>query len=110
MALARLCMASGRSLEWLATGVEPAKPLQDKPSTPSHALQLENVKIAAQLLQEELDAADVALAPAAFGEATAILVQLLEKGLAEAEVIPLAQGMLRTATGGGRGGKAAAGR
>lgn len=108
--MARLSAASKRSLDWLATGTEPSKPLQDKEERPSQGVTLENVKLAVQLLQEELDAADRVLRPEAFGEAVAILVQLLERGLLEAEVIPLARGVVRTASGGSSGSAAAAGR
>lgn len=108
-ALARLCINADHSLEWLATGEEPAKPLQDKASGPSQGVTLQNVRLAVQLLQEELDAANLVLKPDAFAEAVAILVQLLERGLLEAEVIPLARGVVRTASGGKRGGTAATG-
>ena len=111
--VARLCMAAGRSMEWLATGVEPANPLQDKASAPSQALTLDNVKLAVQLLREALDDADADLTPAKHGEAVVLLVKLLENGLPPSDIRPLARQTVSVITGdradAGKG-KAAAGR
>lgn len=107
---ARLCIATGRSLEWLATGQEPVKPVQDKGSPASQDSRLDNVKIAVQLLREVLDDADLDLTPEKHAEAAVILVQLLEMGLPEAEVLPFARRTFGRTTGGqANGGRAAAG-
>ena len=94
---ARLCMAAGRSMEWLATGVEPEKPA-GKPR--SHGLRMENVTLAVQLLREAEDASERKgkWSPAKQGEATTILVQLLENGMAEADVRGIASQMARLIT------------
>lgn len=96
---ARLCRAAGRSMEWLATGVEPEKPVEPPRS---HGLRMENVTLAVQLLREAEDAAGRRgnWSPAKQGEATTILVQLLENGMAEAEVRDIAPRMAGLISGG----------
>ncbi|WP_447904497.1 hypothetical protein [Stenotrophomonas geniculata] len=95
----------GWNANWILTGEGPERldcgPIQrqnnDLPQ--SQVVRHTSVKIAAQLLQEALDDANAALAPAQFGEALVLLAQLLEKGLPEAEVRPFARqtvGMITT--------------
>lgn len=95
----------GWNANWLLTGEGPERlesdgsPRQNNDLSQSQAMSQASVKIAAQLLQEALDDADAVLAPAQHGEALVLLAQLLEKGLPEADVRPLARqtvGMIGT--------------
>ena len=102
----------GVSADWVLSGEgeQRLKPLQDKGSPASQDSRLDSVKIAVQLLREVLDDAELDLTPEKHAEAAVILVQLLEMGLPEAEVLPFARRTFGRTTGGqANGGRAAAG-
>ena len=101
----------GVSADWVLSGRGSPQLPKSSDLEDSQALRISFVKMASQLLREVLDEADADLTPAQAGEATVLLAQLLEKGLPEADVRPLARrtvGMI--STGGGNGGKATTGR
>lgn len=106
-------VARGWNANWLLTGKGPqrldsdATPRQNNDLPQSQAVSHASVKIAAQLLQEALDDANAQLAPTQHGEALVLLLQLLEKGLPEAEVRPFARQTVGMITTGARNGATA---
>jgi len=110
--LSRL-VALGWSADWLLSGQGAERLNSDETSRQnnglgqSQAVSHRSVKIAAQLLQEALDDANAQLAPTQHGEALVLLLQLLEKGLPEAEVRPFARQTVGMITTGARNGATA---
>lgn len=93
---ARLCLASGQTMEWLATGIEPPAPVVD---AVSQDLSLETLKLAVQTVEEARQIADLSLSPEKAGEVVSLVYQLLCSGLAEAEIIPITRQALNVAKG-----------
>ena len=94
LALARLCMAAGRSMEWLATGVDPEVP---HPQPPSQAVRPEVVSLAVQLAEEALEGKR--LEPPDYGQLVSLIYDALVNGLPSAQVLafarPAARGLSR---------------
>lgn len=87
-AVARLCLAAGVRMEWLATGegemrVEPA------PDGASQPLRQESLTMALQLASEALG--NKVLPPHKHAELVGLLYELLEEGLPEAKVLRFAR-------------------
>lgn len=92
----------GWNINWLLTGEGPER-LKDLAGAPdSQAERMARVSIAVQLLREAEDAAGTPprWTPGQQGEATAILVRLLEIGTATAEVRSIADQQIRLFSGG----------
>ncbi len=94
---ARLCLAAGVSLEWLATGKEPETPQNQGENVTSQILRREDVKLAVQLAEEALDGRR--LGPADYAELVALIHDALVNGLPSAQVLafakPAARGLER---------------
>ncbi len=93
--LAQLAL-EGWNMNWLLTGKGPER-LDQVAAPPSQSGRSENIALAVQLLREAEEAAGGALqwAPEQQGEATVILVRLLEMGMATAEVRSIAKQQIR---------------
>ncbi len=110
--MARLCLGTDLSLEWMATGVEPAKPA---PLVASQAVRPEVVSLAVQLAEEALEGKR--LEPPDYGQLVSLIYDALVNGLPSAQVLafarPAARGFSRgkedAAQGVGGSGKGAAG-
>lgn len=110
--MARLCLGTGLSLEWMATGVEPAKPV---PLVASQAVRPEVVSLAVQLAEEALEGKR--LEPPDYGQLVSLIYDALVNGLPSAQVLafarPAARGLSRgkmdAEQGVGGSGKGAAG-
>lgn len=93
---ARLCAAAGVSMEWLATGVESAKPLQDNAfgqppgeATTSQPLRSEDITLAVQLAEEALEGRR--LEPADYAQLVTLIHSALVNGLPSAQVLAFAR-------------------
>lgn len=84
-------MASGRPMEWLATGVEPAQPdaTETASQSRSHALRRDVLKVAVQLAEEALDGRT--LVPADYAELVDLIYDALANGLPSAQVLAFAR-------------------
>lgn len=110
--MARLCLAAGRSMEWLATGVDPEP---SRPQPPSQAVRPEVVSLAVQLAEEALEGKR--LEPPDYGQLVSLIYDALVNGLPSAQVLafarPAARGFSRgkedAAQGVGGSGKGVAG-
>lgn len=96
VALARLCLATGTSMEWLATGLESEKPLQDKASgqkeaapSASQPMRSEDLTLAIQLAEEALDGKR--LEPADYAQLVMLIHGALVNGLPSAQVLAFAR-------------------
>lgn len=94
----RSLVYAGWNANWVLTGEGPER-LQAAGEAPSQNLRPEDVSLAVQLLREALDAAQSDITPTQHGEATVLLLRLLEKGLPEAEVRSISRQMVATITG-----------
>ncbi|WP_411832282.1 helix-turn-helix domain-containing protein [Pseudoxanthomonas mexicana] len=111
--VARLCLSTGFSMEWLATGIEPPKAA---PQMASQAVRPEVVSLAVQLAEEALEGGR--LEPADYGQLVALIYDALVNGLPSAQVLafarPAARGFSRgkedAAQGMGGSGKGTAGK
>lgn len=81
---ARLCLGAGVSMEWLATGIEPAETAG--PST-SQPVSLQNLTLALQLVDEVLSAKALPMPAPDKAELTLAVAELLEEGVPEATVL-----------------------
>lgn len=88
---ARLCLAAGMRMEWLATGLgEPSEQVaQVAPAQGSQALRREDLMMALQLASEALG--NKVLPPDKHAELVTLLYELLEEGLPEAKVLRFAR-------------------
>jgi hypothetical protein len=96
--LARLCVAAGASLNWLATGEGDMRtqtgavreePAQWPSDEPSQAVRHEELTIALQLAAEALGEKE--LPPAKHAELVTLIYELLVEGLPEAKVLRFAR-------------------
>lgn len=94
--VARLCAAAGVSMEWLATGDESAKPLQDKALGESEAapaasqsVRTEDLTLAVQLAEEALEGRR--LEPADYAQLVMLIHSALVNGLPSAQVLAFAR-------------------
>lgn len=90
-ALARLCVAAGVRMDWLATGEGNMRvlPPADAPAGASQPVRHEELTIALQLAAEALG--DRTLPPAKHAELIALIYELLTEGLPEAKVLRFAR-------------------
>ncbi|MGH8039192.1 MAG: hypothetical protein ACRES5_05590 [Pseudomonas sp.] len=105
-AMARLCLAAGASMEWLATGIE----VKDdgacrNPPSQSQDLNQDRLILALQAVDDALATRDAYLPVAKHAEAVMLVYELLGSGLPEAEVIPFARRAVGLAQGGAVDGK-----
>lgn len=87
-AVARLCLAAGVRLEWLATG-EGDMRSQAAPGGASQPLRRDDLTMALQLASEALGEKE--LPPAKHAELVTLIYELLEEGLPEAKVLRFAR-------------------
>lgn len=91
--LARLCLAAGARMEWLATGegemLAGLMPPETAPQSQSHALRRDVLKVAVQLAEEALDGR--ALVPADYAELVDLIYDALANGLPSAQVLAFAR-------------------
>lgn len=108
--LAKL-VARGWNANWLLTGEGPERLDQVAAAPQSQNERPERVRLAVQLLREAEDAAGrpARWTPEQQGEATAILVRLLEIGTATAEVRSIAKQQIRLFSGDMRDGRPGSG-
>ena len=94
---ARLCLAAGHSMEWLATGREPETPEKPVENSDFHGVRPEDISLAVQLAQEALDGDT--LEPDGYGQLVALIHGALVNGLPRAQVVafarPAARGISR---------------
>lgn len=89
-ALARLCLAAGARMEWLATEEGPmlAKDLEGS-SGPSQPMRPEGLTIAIQLAAEALEGKY--LPPPKYAELVTLIYEFLDEGLPEAKILRFAR-------------------
>ena len=107
----RSLVYAGWNANWVLTGEGPERIDQVAAAPESQFERQGRVKIAVQLLREAEDAAGAPprWTPEQQGEATAILVRLLEIGTATAEVRSIAEQQIRLFSGGKRDGRPGSG-
>lgn len=87
--LARLCLAAGARMEWLATGEGEMLADETAPQSQSHALRRDVLKVAVQLAEEALDGRT--LVPADYAELVDLIYDALANGLPSAQVLAFAR-------------------
>lgn len=83
--MAKLCLAGGIPMEWLATGVTPVAP-SGAPSE-SQVVSRENLTLALQLVDEVLSAKGLPMPASDKAELTLAVAELLQEGVPEATVL-----------------------
>lgn len=97
-AVARLCVAAGVSLDWLATGEgEMRQTASDKGSQPAR-LDHETLRLAVQVLDKALESANASTDSAGRAELLVAIYELLEQGAAQEAAQRVVATMLRAAS------------